>query len=120
MVPAYTLPPNAEDVKMMRALVKETLSREQVDRLADDIAEPARRWRRRAAPTLRAQKKKQHPRPHPTPPPQQDNPPPHFPLQPPTTTPPPPPAVPNHRNHAPTGRPSLSETAIATSESPPR
>jgi glutamate decarboxylase len=37
MVPAYTLPPNAEDEKVLRALVKETLSREQVDRLADDI-----------------------------------------------------------------------------------
>jgi glutamate decarboxylase len=39
MVPAYTLPPNAEDVKVMRALVKQTLSREQVERLADDIAQ---------------------------------------------------------------------------------
>jgi glutamate decarboxylase len=38
MVPAYTLPPNAEDVKVLRALVKQTLSREQVDRLAEDIA----------------------------------------------------------------------------------
>ncbi|MDX6634871.1 MAG: glutamate decarboxylase [Solirubrobacterales bacterium] len=39
MLPAYTLPPEAEDVKIMRALVKETLSRAQVDRLADDIKE---------------------------------------------------------------------------------
>jgi glutamate decarboxylase len=39
MLPAYTLPPEAEDVKIMRALVKETLSRAQVDRLADDIRE---------------------------------------------------------------------------------
>ena len=39
MVPAYTLPPNAENEKIMRALAKETLSREQVDRLADDIAQ---------------------------------------------------------------------------------
>ena len=39
MVPAYTLPPNAEDVKILRALVKQTLSREQVDRLADDLAQ---------------------------------------------------------------------------------
>jgi glutamate decarboxylase len=39
MVPAYTLPPDAQHVKMMRALVKETLSREMVDTLADDIAE---------------------------------------------------------------------------------
>jgi glutamate decarboxylase len=37
MLPAYTLPPNAENEKVLRALVKETLSREQVDRLADDI-----------------------------------------------------------------------------------
>jgi glutamate decarboxylase len=37
MLPAYTMPPNAEDVKVLRALVKETLSREQVGRLADDI-----------------------------------------------------------------------------------
>ena len=39
MVPAYTLPPNAEKVKIMRALVKETMSREQVERLTLDIAE---------------------------------------------------------------------------------
>ncbi len=38
MLPAYTLPPNAENVKVLRALVKETLSREQVDRLSADIA----------------------------------------------------------------------------------
>ena len=37
MVPAYTLPPNAERVKIMRALVKETMSREQVERLTSDI-----------------------------------------------------------------------------------
>jgi glutamate decarboxylase len=37
MVPAYTLPPNAEHVKILRALVKETMSREQVDRLTQDI-----------------------------------------------------------------------------------
>jgi len=37
MVPAYTLPPNAERVKIMRALVKETMSREQVERLTQDI-----------------------------------------------------------------------------------
>jgi glutamate decarboxylase len=39
MVPAYTLPPNAERVKIMRALVKETMSREQVERLTQDIAD---------------------------------------------------------------------------------
>jgi glutamate decarboxylase len=38
MVPAYTLPPNAQKIKVMRALVKETFSREQVDTLAEDIA----------------------------------------------------------------------------------
>jgi glutamate decarboxylase len=37
MVPAYTLPPNAQKVKVLRALVKATLSREQVDTLAGDI-----------------------------------------------------------------------------------
>ena len=37
MVPAYTLPPKAEKVKILRALVKETMSREQVDRLTTDI-----------------------------------------------------------------------------------
>jgi glutamate decarboxylase len=37
MLPAYTMPPDAEEVKVMRALVKETLSRAQVDRLSGDI-----------------------------------------------------------------------------------
>lgn len=37
MLPAYTLPPDAQEEKVMRALVKETLSRQQVDRLAADI-----------------------------------------------------------------------------------
>ena len=39
MVPAYTLPPDAQDVTIMRALVKQTFSREHVDTLARDIAE---------------------------------------------------------------------------------
>ncbi|MFE7226234.1 glutamate decarboxylase [Nocardioides sp. NPDC057577] len=39
MVPAYTLPPHAENVKIMRALVKETMSREQVERLTRDLAD---------------------------------------------------------------------------------
>src|SRR4051795_6961526 len=39
MVPAYTLPPNAQDISIMRALVKETMSREHVDTLARDIEE---------------------------------------------------------------------------------
>jgi glutamate decarboxylase len=39
MVPAYTLPPNAQEETIMRALVKETMSREHVDTLARDIQE---------------------------------------------------------------------------------
>ena len=39
MVPAYTMPPNAQDVKMMRALVKLNLSRTLVDTLANDLAD---------------------------------------------------------------------------------
>ena len=39
MVPAYTLPPNAQRVKILRALVKETMSREQVERLTTDISD---------------------------------------------------------------------------------
>ena len=39
MLPAYTMPPNAQDVKMMRALVKLNLARSLVDRLDDDIAQ---------------------------------------------------------------------------------
>ncbi len=39
MLPAYTMPPNAEDVKVLRALVKQTLSREQIDRLSTDIVQ---------------------------------------------------------------------------------
>ena len=38
MVPAYTMPPNAESVKMMRALVKLTLNRSLVDTLDEDLA----------------------------------------------------------------------------------
>jgi glutamate decarboxylase len=39
MVPAYTLPPNADHVKMMRALVKLTLGHTLVTTLGNDIAE---------------------------------------------------------------------------------
>ena len=39
MVPAYTLPPNADHVKIMRALVKLTLGHTLTTTLADDIAE---------------------------------------------------------------------------------
>ena len=39
MVPAYTLPPDAQDVKIMRALVKQTMSREHVETLSRDIRE---------------------------------------------------------------------------------
>src|SRR5437764_9538099 len=38
MVPAYTLPPNADHVKTMRILVKETLGHALANTLADDIA----------------------------------------------------------------------------------
>jgi glutamate decarboxylase len=38
MVPAYTMPPDAEEVKMMRALVKLNLSRSLADSLGDDLA----------------------------------------------------------------------------------
>jgi glutamate decarboxylase len=38
MVPAYTMPPNADHVTMMRALVKINLSHSLVNTLADDIA----------------------------------------------------------------------------------
>ncbi|MGH3452843.1 MAG: glutamate decarboxylase [Nocardioidaceae bacterium] len=39
MVPAYTLPPDAQDITIMRALVKQTMSREHVDTLARDITQ---------------------------------------------------------------------------------
>ncbi|HEU4907148.1 MAG TPA: glutamate decarboxylase [Solirubrobacterales bacterium] len=39
MLPAYTMPPDAEEVKVMRALVKLTLSRARIDHLAGDIEE---------------------------------------------------------------------------------
>jgi glutamate decarboxylase len=39
MLPAYTMPPDAQDVTIMRALVKQTLSQEHVDTLARDIHE---------------------------------------------------------------------------------
>src|SRR3954464_8136673 len=39
MVPAYTMPPNAQDVKMMRALVKLNLSRSLIDTLANDLTD---------------------------------------------------------------------------------
>jgi glutamate decarboxylase len=39
MLPAYTMPPQAESVKMLRALVKLNLNRSLVSALADDIAE---------------------------------------------------------------------------------
>src|SRR4029077_4671632 len=39
MVPAYTLPPNAEHVKIMRALVKQTLSHSLTVALGQDIAQ---------------------------------------------------------------------------------
>jgi glutamate decarboxylase len=38
MLPAYTMPPNADHVKMLRALVKLDLSHSMVTTLADDLA----------------------------------------------------------------------------------
>jgi glutamate decarboxylase len=38
MVPAYTLPPNAQHVTIMRALVKQTLGHSRVSTLAQDVA----------------------------------------------------------------------------------
>lgn len=38
MVPAYTLPPNAEKVTVLRALVKESFTYSMVEKLGDDIA----------------------------------------------------------------------------------
>jgi len=37
MLPAYTMPPEAQDVTVMRALVKLTLARSRIDHLAEDI-----------------------------------------------------------------------------------
>ena len=39
MIPAYTLPPNAQHVTIMRVLVKQTLGRARVTALAEDMAE---------------------------------------------------------------------------------
>jgi len=39
MLPSYTMPPDAQDVTVMRALVKLTLARSRIDHLADDIAQ---------------------------------------------------------------------------------
>ena len=38
MVPAYNLPPNAQEIKVMRALVKENVSHTGARTLADDLA----------------------------------------------------------------------------------
>jgi glutamate/tyrosine decarboxylase-like PLP-dependent enzyme len=47
MVPAYTLAPNADHVKIMRALVKLTLGHSLVATLADDIAEACETLRKK-------------------------------------------------------------------------
>jgi glutamate decarboxylase len=39
MLPAYTMPPQADHVKMLRALVKLNLSHALVDTLVDDVHE---------------------------------------------------------------------------------
>lgn len=38
VLPAYTMPPKAEHIKLVRVTIREDLSREMVDRLVDDIA----------------------------------------------------------------------------------
>jgi glutamate decarboxylase len=57
MLPAYTMPPNAEKVKMMRALVKLNLSRALVDTLADDIAEAIKTLEKKGPATHRERKR---------------------------------------------------------------
>jgi glutamate decarboxylase len=49
MVPAYTLPPDADHIKIMRALVKETLGRSLTSALAEDLAQACTTLNRRAA-----------------------------------------------------------------------
>ena len=58
MVPAYTLPPDAQDVTIMRALVKETMSREHVDTLARDIEEACADPRRPRAARTESERQK--------------------------------------------------------------
>ena len=47
MVPAYTLPPNADHVTIMRALVKQTLGHTLASTLAGDLAEACRTLNRK-------------------------------------------------------------------------
>jgi glutamate decarboxylase len=47
MVPAYTLPPDAEDVTVMRALVKESVGHAAARTLVDDIATACERLDRK-------------------------------------------------------------------------
>jgi glutamate decarboxylase len=47
MVPAYTLPPNAQHVTIMRALVKQTLGQSLASTLADDIADACEKLRKK-------------------------------------------------------------------------
>ena len=47
MVPAYTLPPDADHVKIMRTLVKITLGHSLADKLGDDLAEACKTLRRK-------------------------------------------------------------------------
>ena len=42
IVPAYTLPPNAEHITVLRMVVKENFSRDMVDMLAHDLREALR------------------------------------------------------------------------------
>ncbi len=46
MVPAYTLPPDAQDVAVMRVVVKENFSRDMAETLTDDVAQAVERLER--------------------------------------------------------------------------
>ena len=58
MVPAYTLPPNAEHVKIMRALVKQTLGHSLVHDARQRHRRSLRHARRRRAACTRADRKR--------------------------------------------------------------
>jgi len=59
IVPAYTLPPNAEHVTVLRMVVKESFSRDMVDMLAHDVHEAVHSLK--AGPGARAHRARTHP-----------------------------------------------------------
>lgn len=58
MLPAYTMPPNAQEVKVLRALVKHTLSRPQIDRLAKDIEQACATLEKKGSGAHKSERKK--------------------------------------------------------------